>query len=132
MQTPGWRAGWRTSTRSNNGTDCVEVDFTATGMLMRDTKDRGTGTVIDFTADQWVRFVHEVLDGLPSANGAVTVSHRGTVTEVRSLATDRTLRYTAGEWTAFLAGARDGEFDYAPGTGRRGRLTVRATAVEPT
>ena len=112
MQTPGWRAGWRTSTRSNNGADCVEVDFTATGMLMRDTKDRGAGTVIDFTADQWVRFVHEVLDGLPSANGAVTVSHRGTVTEVRSLATDRTLRYTAGEWTAFLAGARDGEFDH--------------------
>jgi hypothetical protein len=54
------------------------------------------------------------------------------VTEVRSLATGRMLRYTPGEWTAFLAGARDGEFDYAPGTGRRGRLTVRATAVEPT
>ncbi len=112
MQTPGWRAGWRTSTRSNNGANCVEVDFTATGMLMRDTKDRGTGPVIDFTADQWARFVHEILDGLPSANGAVTVSHRGAATEVRSLATDRTLRYTAGEWTAFLAGARDGEFDH--------------------
>jgi len=112
MQTPGWRAGWRTSTRSNNGTNCVEVDFTVTGVLMRDTKDRDTGPVIDFTADQWATFVHEVLDGLPSANGAVTVSHRGTVTEVRSLATDRTLRYTASEWTAFLAGARDGEFDH--------------------
>ena len=112
MQTPGWRAGWRTSTRSNNGANCVEVNFTTTGMLMRDTKDRGTGPVIDFTADQWARFVHEVLDGLPSANGAVTVSHRGTVTEVRSLATGRTLRYTPSEWAAFLGGARDGEFDH--------------------
>ena len=112
MQSPGWRAGWRTSTRCNNGADCVEVDFTATGVLMRDTKDRGTGPVIGFTTDQWAGFVHEVLDGRPSVNGAVTVSHREAVTEVRSLADGSTLRYTAGEWTAFLAGARDGEFDH--------------------
>lgn len=112
MQTPGWRAGWRTSTRSNNGTNYAEVDFTATGVRMRDTKDRGTGPVIDFTADQWAMFVHEALEGLPSANGAVTVSTRGMATEVRSPATGRTLRYTPGEWAAFLSGARDGEFDH--------------------
>lgn len=110
MTTPGWRAGWRTSTRSNNGTDCVEVDFTAAGMRIRDSKARGTGPIIEFTPAQWAVFVHEAVHGLPSANGAVTVAHHRDGTQVRSAGT--VLHFTPGEWAAFVAGARDGEFDY--------------------
>lgn len=110
MHTPGWRAGWRTSTRSNNGTNCAEVDFTADGVELRDSKDHGTGPVLDFAPAQWRTFLHEVLAELPSDNGAVEVTHRGDRTAVTGR--DATLLFTPGEWAAFLAGARDGEFDY--------------------
>lgn len=111
MTTPGWRAGWRTSTRSNNGTDCVEVDFTASSVEMRDSKAHGTGPIISFTPTQWTAFLRESVRGLSSANGTVTVTHQDGTT-VRSTASGVTLRFTPGEWAAFVAGAQDGEFDY--------------------
>ncbi len=110
MLTSGWRAGWRTSTRSNNGSNCVEVDFTTGGVELRDSKDHGTGSVLDFTPPQWRAFLREVLADLPSGNGAAEVARRGDGTAVT--APNGTLVFTRGEWAAFLAGARDGEFDY--------------------
>ncbi len=107
MTTPGWRAGWRTSTRSNNGTDCVEVDFTTTGVEMRDSKAHGTGPIINFTPTQWAAF----LDDLSSGGGAVTVTHQNG-TGVRSTTSGVTLQFTPAEWSAFVAGVQDGEFDY--------------------
>lgn len=79
-------------------------------MAIRDSKDQGRGPVIHFSLAQWTGFVREALDGLPSINGVVTVTTTDTVTLVRCLTTDHTLRFTAAEWDAFLAGARDGEF----------------------
>ncbi len=78
---------------------------------MRDSKDRGRGPVLEFSHAQWTSFIREALDELPSTNGAVTVTTIDTVTHVRCQATGSTLCYTAPEWSAFLAGARDGEFD---------------------
>lgn len=112
MSNGGWRAGWRTSTRSSNGGNCVEVDFTAAGVRMRDSKARGAGPIVDFSPTQWAAFLGESVRGLPSANGAVTVIHLDG-TRVRSCAGGATLHFTPGEWAAFVAGAQDGEFDYA-------------------
>lgn len=112
MSNPGWRTGWRTSTRSSNGGNCVEVDFTAAGVHMRDSKARGAGPIIDFSPTEWAAFLHESVRGLPSANGAVTVTHLNG-TRVRSTASGVTLHFTPGEWAAFVAGAQDGEFGHA-------------------
>ncbi|MGQ0773351.1 MAG: DUF397 domain-containing protein [Pseudonocardiales bacterium] len=111
MTTRGWRAGWRTSTRTNNGTNCVEVDFTVVGVQMRDSKAHGAGPIIGFTPTQWAAFVRESVSGLPSANGAVTVTHQDGV-QVRSIVSGAVLHFTPGEWAAFVEGAEDGEFDY--------------------
>lgn len=108
MTTPGRRAGWRTSTRSNNGSDCVEIDFTATGVEMRDSKAHGIGPIIDFTPPQWAAF----LDDLSSGGGVVTVIHHQQGTQVRSADGGVILDFTPTEWAAFVAGAQDGEFDY--------------------
>ncbi|MGH3873148.1 MAG: DUF397 domain-containing protein [Pseudonocardiaceae bacterium] len=111
MSNPGWRAGWRTSTRSSNGGNCVEVDFTTASVQIRDSKNRGTGPIIGFTPAQWAAFLHESVGGLPSTNGAVVVTHDNG-TQVRSIASAETLNFTPDEWAAFIAGSHDGEFDY--------------------
>ncbi|MGH4015360.1 MAG: DUF397 domain-containing protein [Pseudonocardiaceae bacterium] len=98
MTAPGWRAGWRTPTRSSNGGNCVEVDFTAAGVQIRDSKARGAGPIIEFTPAQWAVFVREAAHRLPSANGAVTVTHHRDGTRVRS--SEAILDFTPGEWTA--------------------------------
>jgi hypothetical protein len=114
---------WRTSSYSGNGENCVEVapwrtsshsgrnsDWvapSASGVLLRDSKDHGTGPVLIFTTAQWVRFLDEIRSGGPSANGAVVVSG----TTVRAVADDPVLHFTADEWAAFREGVRDGEFD---------------------
>ena len=113
MLTPGRRAGWRTSTRSDNGANCVEVNLAADGVAIRDSKARGTGPVIHFTAGEWMAFIRETIDGLPNTNGAVTVNTQDGATCVLAVTSGVTLCFTPGEWAAFLAGARDGEFDYA-------------------
>jgi hypothetical protein len=58
---------WRTSTRSGNNGNCVEV---ATNLLdrdgkiyLRDTKDHGHGPVLGFTRAEWDAFRDGLLDG---------------------------------------------------------------------
>lgn len=111
MSHTGRRTGWRTSTRSSNGGNCVEVDFTTAGVQMRDSKARGTGPIIGFTPTQWAVFLRESVRGLPSANGVVTATHSDG-TQVRSTTGGAILSFTPGEWAAFVTGAQDGEFDY--------------------
>ena len=51
-------------------------------------------------------------DGPTSTNGVVTITRIGTDTLVTSLTTHVELRFDEGEWSAFLTGAADGEFDF--------------------
>ncbi|GAB2649852.1 DUF397 domain-containing protein [Nocardia goodfellowii] len=110
--------GWFTSSRSNNGNQCVEVRFDGDAVLIRDSKYRRNPAnrladepIITVTASQWNSFLklldsgraHDQLLVRTSADGSATLRHR-----------DITLSYTPEEWTAFLAGVRDGEFDRVP------------------
>jgi hypothetical protein len=110
------RTGWFTSTRSNNGNQCVEVRFDGDAVLIRDSKYRrdpanrpGDEPVITVTAAEWTAFLDAVRTGgrsngelraHPAADGHTALRHGGI-----------TLTYTPEEWDAFLLGARDGEFD---------------------
>ncbi len=111
--------GWFTSSRTNNGNQCVEVRFDGDAVLIRDSKFRRDPAhrpedepVITVTATEWMVFLDAVAGSGPpateliartAADGATTLS-RGR----------RTLTYTPGEWEAFVAGARAGEFDRVP------------------
>ncbi|MGW4088923.1 DUF397 domain-containing protein [Nocardia sp. NPDC004750] len=110
------RTGWFTSTRSNNGNQCVEVRFDGDAVLIRDSKYRrdpanrhADEPVITVTAAEWTAFLDAVrirgrsngeLSAHPAADGHTTLRH-GEVA----------LTYTPEEWDAFLLGAHDGEFD---------------------
>lgn len=57
------RTRWFTSTRSNNGGNCVEVAFLRGGRVaVRDSKNR-YGPSLVFTAGQWAAFVRSVRAG---------------------------------------------------------------------
>jgi hypothetical protein len=57
------RLDWRTSTFSaDNGGSCVEVAPTATGVAVRDTKDRGRAPHLH-SASAWRTFITAVRNG---------------------------------------------------------------------
>ncbi|GAB2985383.1 DUF397 domain-containing protein [Amycolatopsis acidiphila] len=112
--TPADRLEWRTSTRSSNGENCVEVAPAAEGVVIRHSKHPAAGT-ITFPYRAWRAFVRDAAeDGSTSANGVASITKVGSDTLVRSLTTEVELRFDEGEWSAFLAGAADGEFDFTP------------------
>ncbi|MCU1640835.1 MAG: hypothetical protein JWN03_1110 [Nocardia sp.] len=107
---------WFTSTRTNNGNQCVEVRFDGDAVLIRDSKFRRNPAhcgrpepVITVTAADWMSFLATVqshptdpspLTAHPSLDGGAILRHG-----------EISLVYTPGEWAAFVAGVRDGEFD---------------------
>ncbi|MVU79891.1 DUF397 domain-containing protein [Nocardia sp. ET3-3] len=110
--------GWFTSSRTNNGNQCVEVRFDGDAVLIRDSKYRRNPEhrlddepIITVTAPEWMTFlaglgrhIHRTaLIAETGADGHTTLRHG-----------EITLVYTPGEWDAFLAGVRDGEFDRIP------------------
>jgi hypothetical protein len=105
------RLAWRTSSRSSNGEKCVEVAPAADGVVIRHSKHPAAGT-IPFPFAAWATFVREARDGLTTTNGVATITKIGTDTLVTSIHTDVELRFDADEWSAFVAGAADGEFDF--------------------
>jgi hypothetical protein len=111
---PADRLAWRTSTRSSNGENCVEVAPSTDGVVIRHSKHPAAGTIA-FPYHAWSAFVRDAPeDGPTSANGVASITKIGTDTLVTSLTTNVELRFDEGEWSAFLAGAADGEFDFTP------------------
>ncbi|WP_216891999.1 DUF397 domain-containing protein [Nocardia alni] len=111
--------GWFTSTRTNNGNQCVEVRFDGAAVHIRDSKFRrdpahrpAEEPVITVDAREWMRFLAAVLAGAGADGQLGAEPAGGGRMKVRHGAVE--LTYTPGEWAAFLAGARDGEFDRAP------------------
>lgn len=106
------RLAWRTSSRSSNGENCVEVAPAVDGVVIRHSKHPAAGT-ITFPYPAWAAFVRDASDDVPtSANGFAAITKIGTDTLVKSLTTGVELRFDDGEWSAFLAGVADGEFDF--------------------
>ena len=105
---------WRKSSHSTGTGNCVEVAPAADGVTIRHSKHPAAGT-ITFSYAAWTVFVRDACaDGTPGANGVVAIAKSGADTLVRSLTTEVELRFDAGEWSAFRAGAADGEFDFTP------------------
>lgn len=100
---------WRTSSYSGNGEGCVDVAPTASTVFVRHAKHHDHGTIA-FTAEQWSDFVREVLEDRPSRNGAAVITRNDPDTMVSSGSIR--LCFNEIEWSAFVAGAADGEFDF--------------------
>jgi len=106
------RTTWRKSSYSTSTGNCVEVAPAADAVAIRHSKHPAAGT-ITFPHPTWAAFLRDVRNGLTSTNGVATITKIGTDTLVTSLTTDVELCFDHGEWSAFLAGAADGEFDFA-------------------
>ena len=109
---------WFTSTRTNNGNQCVEVRFDGAEVSIRDSKFRRDPAnrpkrepVITVDARIWTEFLGAVA-GCGTSPHLHTCPHRDGGTTLRHATVE--LRFTAGEWGAFMAGVRDGEFDRIP------------------
>ncbi|RJO76974.1 DUF397 domain-containing protein [Nocardia panacis] len=105
--------GWFTSSRSNNGNQCVEVRFDGAAVLIRDSKYRRDPTnrpadepIIVVSDHEWTAFLRHLagdphrLHARARSDGRITLRHGPTA-----------LIFTPAEWTAFVAGALAGEFD---------------------
>jgi Domain of unknown function (DUF397) len=57
--------GWRKSSFSGNGGNCVEVADHDSRVMVRDTKDNH-GPILRFTADAWQRFADRMKGSLSS------------------------------------------------------------------
>lgn len=106
--------GWFTSSRSNNGNQCVEVRFDGDTVQIRDSKFRRNPLnvgldepIITVDTTLWTSFLdtlrtprrHPTLVAHVSPDGSATLRHNETL-----------LHFTAPEWEAFVAGANANEF----------------------
>lgn len=135
---PGWRtssfsnngatcvevdpgAAWRTSSFTNNGDSCVEVELGPESVRIRDTKDRGTGPILVLDPAAWAALRAAAGTLAPGRTGGLRVAtdRRETVhagvprTTTWHVATGaHELHFTDAERAAFAAGVHAGEFSF--------------------
>lgn len=106
---------WFKSSLSHpNGNECVEVFFDAGSVHVRDSKDHGTGPSITVPAEHWQPFLDEAVGraaALSNPTIRIDIEPTGAATLRSRRGAEVVLSYTPGEWTAFVAGVRNGEFD---------------------
>lgn len=106
------KGSWITARRCTSGT-CVEVRATRQGSDIRNNRQNFLGPmqpIIALTADEWRHFATKALSGRSEeadltkiqhhSDGAVTLSHG-----------DTTLDFDADEWSTFVGGLAEGDFD---------------------
>ncbi|RJL32395.1 DUF397 domain-containing protein [Bailinhaonella thermotolerans] len=132
-------SGWITSSFSGSGQQCVELRRVPGGVAIRDSKNR-SGSVLLVQSDDWAAFLDEAKSGgfdlpgpvrgdavdKPSAQDLDLRDVRWLESSMRAgvgvafldryvvmtLAPDAgVLVFDHGEWTAWLRGASEGEFD---------------------
>lgn len=106
---------WFKSSRSHpNGNECVEVCFGTDLVHIRDSKDCGAGPVITIGAEDWARFLDEAAGRAPVGSNTVikiVIGADGGASLHAQSDPGESLSYTPGEWSAFVAGIRNAEFD---------------------
>ena len=136
---PGWRtssftdngsscvevdpgATWRTSSFSGNGESCVEVEPGLVAIRVRDTKDHGLGTVLLLDGRAFDALCRAAADRAAGSSENLTVTHGERRTEHAGIAVVTTwhvgfggeeLHFTDAEWDAFAAGVRAREFAFS-------------------
>jgi Domain of unknown function (DUF397) len=114
-------AAWRTSSFSAGA--CVEVTPGPRAVLVRDSKDAGLGPILVLDQAGWRELLGAALERRPGAAGGLRISreqrrtrHAGSevTTTWHVMTAGIALHYTHDEWIAFAAGAREGEFEFAP------------------
>lgn len=109
---------WRTSSYSgNNGGNCVEVSTDGDHVLIRDSKyrrdpsnDPATQPIIAVTALQWNTFLGAIAESAATPTEPTIVMSQSGRATLRA-ADGTSLLFTPPEWTAFVDGVIDGEFD---------------------
>lgn len=108
------RRDWFKSSFSTSSNNCVEVAFDGDMVLVRDSKYAGPADLqptIAIPAIAWEAFLKlalgdDVQEDSIAIPSVVTDSHGTVVRDAVATA----LKFTPGEWTAFVAGIRAGEF----------------------
>lgn len=108
---------WFKASRSNSGSQCVEVAFSDDLVFIRDSKylrnasnDPDVQPIITVAQADWPAFLRTVTDGTTSiARPAVHQQAGGGATLRDGCGTE--LSFTLAEWEAFTAGVLNAEFD---------------------
>ncbi len=102
---------WVRSQRCTAG-NCLEIRIHSTGVQVRDSKQNALGSsqpVLSLSRAEWNDFTRDVVAGsFDELSTNIRRDNRGGVTLTRD---GTILNFEVDEWTAFVGGLADGDFD---------------------